>query len=563
MTRHAFGSLSLALLGTLVACGNGTDSESDLGSLRIAVTGLPAEASASLTVTGPDGFSETIGQTITLIDLEAGTYTVDAPDVMLGDDRYTSTVNPASAMVVEGILSNIAVTYLLEAEDGPRITDLTLQGKGDSDQIAQGTTQVTLEATGEGLANATIARLGTIGGTIDANNDASIIATFEIPMDQPVGRLDLEVVADAGVATFGSAVAVTAVTAGGEGDDATGFGTPDRPLRSLTQALIQAPDGANVVLLAGTFDEANGEVWPIDLTDREVLGSGSASTVLMGSGSDSAAHLEGNSALRDLQITNFTNGLRIFGGNAVIEGVESWNNTADGLNASAGTNTPVESVEIRDSTFRDNGLNGIEAVSTPDTPAVYRLENVTATDNGQRGIYLVQAVQMEAMDVTVEGNDFQGVALIQDSSLTATRLTIRDNDLEGLEGSGNTTVDLVDGLIRGNQEPGVQFSGDAFTMRDTTVLNNIGGGVRFSGSPVVDLGTAASPGNNRIGLDNAGISIADHLIDDRSNNSTPAISAVGVDLGATPAHTGLITGPDADSPYWMIDGTGNQIDFGL
>lgn len=548
--------LSTALILLALGACSGAD---DLGSLRVSVSGLPADTLAELTVTGPDGYSERVDATVTLTDLELGTYSVEAVELTVGAELYTSTVAPSSVDVTGGALATIGVTFAADAT-GPRIASVTVQDTAGSSQVRQGGPSFTLEITGEELGNATIARLDDFGGTIDANNASSVIATFDLPADLPTGALDLEVVADAGTATFGSAVTITAATASGEGDDLTGLGTPDSPVRTLAKALAMAPANGDVVLLPGTYHASTGEQWPQEIEDHRVLGSGAESTIVLGSGSDIALRLSGNATVADLQITNFTTGIRILNGNAVIDGVEVFGNVADGVNQSAsGT---IQTVTVTSSSFHDNGVNGFEAISPPDTPVIYDLSDVTISDNGQRGLYLVQSAQVTLTNAVIEGNEFHGIELVQDSQLTGSDITVRNNDIEGIYGSGNTILDLDDIEVRGNQSYGIEFSGAALTLRNSDVLNNVDGGVRLSSDPVVDLGTAADPGNNTIGVDGAGISLGDYLRDDRTSNSTPTVQAVGVDLGANPAPTGTVTGPDGDPPFWSIDDPGNQIFFG-
>jgi hypothetical protein len=68
-----------------------------LGSLSLEVSGLPSGNSATLTITGPNGFSQNrtllTGTGQTLSDVPTGTYTVTAPSVVVG----TVTYNPSPA----------------------------------------------------------------------------------------------------------------------------------------------------------------------------------------------------------------------------------------------------------------------------------------------------------------------------------------------------------------------------------------------------------------------------------------------------------------------------------
>ncbi|MEM6928419.1 MAG: right-handed parallel beta-helix repeat-containing protein, partial [Myxococcota bacterium] len=549
----------------LGACGGGGEVRPDdeLGALTVTVSGLPVEATPIVTVAGPSGFSDVLVGTATLTDLDAGTYVVEAPPVTVGEDVYTSVVNPLSIAVDPGMLSTVLVAYATDGPPAPQITSVRIDGFGDSLQVRQGWGIFSLEITGTDLGGATIAGLGDLTYEIDANNATSAVVRFDAGDEVAPGPLDLELVVDAGTARLDEAIVVTETTVGGDGDDDTGRGTPDSPLRSIAAADAVAPAGADIVLLPGTYSEASGETWPLNVEQRRLIGSGAETTIVQGpGGGDNGLQLQGPASVVDLQITGFVAGVRALSGDIELEGLEVWGNTSDGFNASASTSTPVTSVSARDCVFRDNGLHGFEASTPADSPYPYELSNITSTNNGQRGIYLVQSVQMTLAGAVVEDNDFQGILLIQDARLDATDIVVRGNDLEGIEGTSNTTVILERAEVRGQQEYGIVFAGASLRIRDSEIRNNVGGGIRIAGEPVVDLGTVADPGMNSIGIDAAGISLGDYLFDDRSANRTPAISAVGVDVGSTPAASGLVTGVANDSPHWSISRVGNQIDFG-
>ena len=83
------------------------------GTLQIDIGGLPAGADADVTVSGPDGFEQTVTGTTTLSDLEPGTYTAIAADVTVDDDVYAATVSGAPATVPADGTATITVTYTL------------------------------------------------------------------------------------------------------------------------------------------------------------------------------------------------------------------------------------------------------------------------------------------------------------------------------------------------------------------------------------------------------------------------------------------------------------------
>ncbi|HEY5940205.1 MAG TPA: hypothetical protein VIT87_05250 [Gemmatimonadales bacterium] len=81
------------------------------GSLRVTVAGLPAGATAAITVSGPDGFSQAVPATRTLPGLTPGTYTVSASNVVSGGTTYTASVSNAAVAVAAGASPSVTVSY--------------------------------------------------------------------------------------------------------------------------------------------------------------------------------------------------------------------------------------------------------------------------------------------------------------------------------------------------------------------------------------------------------------------------------------------------------------------
>ncbi len=80
------------------------------GSLVVTISGLPTGANASVTVTGPNGFSQTLTATQTL-SVDAGSYTVAAAQVTAGPNRYDGTVSGSPATVASAATATALVTY--------------------------------------------------------------------------------------------------------------------------------------------------------------------------------------------------------------------------------------------------------------------------------------------------------------------------------------------------------------------------------------------------------------------------------------------------------------------
>jgi glucose/arabinose dehydrogenase len=81
------------------------------GVLDLTIAGLPPGTNASVTVTGPDGFTRTVTSSTTFQYLEAGSYTISA--AIVGSNLTTHAPSPASqtADVVDGSTSTATVTH--------------------------------------------------------------------------------------------------------------------------------------------------------------------------------------------------------------------------------------------------------------------------------------------------------------------------------------------------------------------------------------------------------------------------------------------------------------------
>ena len=75
---------ALTALYALSACGGSGVLSPMTGTLEVRISGLPTGVAASVTVTGPRGYSQTITATTSLRDLPVGAYTITAADVTVG-----------------------------------------------------------------------------------------------------------------------------------------------------------------------------------------------------------------------------------------------------------------------------------------------------------------------------------------------------------------------------------------------------------------------------------------------------------------------------------------------
>ncbi len=82
------------------------------GGLTVSVTGLPTGTAASVTVTGPGGFSQGLAETAALVGLVPGSYLVTAAPISVGGQNYTPTpASQASAVPASTTPNLVAVQY--------------------------------------------------------------------------------------------------------------------------------------------------------------------------------------------------------------------------------------------------------------------------------------------------------------------------------------------------------------------------------------------------------------------------------------------------------------------
>jgi CARDB len=110
MSRRRWARPWLVPTALLVACGGGSTGPST-GSLALTVSGLPSGAAASITVTGPGGYSHPVTATETISDLPEGSYTVASQTVENGGTFYTPLPASQVASIASGMTSSASVSY--------------------------------------------------------------------------------------------------------------------------------------------------------------------------------------------------------------------------------------------------------------------------------------------------------------------------------------------------------------------------------------------------------------------------------------------------------------------
>lgn len=115
---RAFAVAALAA-ASLAACSSSdnkgpTEPTVTTGTLTVTISGLPAGATPSVTVTGPNAYSQTLSASNTAT-VPAGVYSASAATVTAGSVRYNATVSGSPATVTAGATSTITVTYAVAA----------------------------------------------------------------------------------------------------------------------------------------------------------------------------------------------------------------------------------------------------------------------------------------------------------------------------------------------------------------------------------------------------------------------------------------------------------------
>jgi uncharacterized protein (DUF2141 family) len=82
-----------------------------VGSLDVAISGLPVGADAAVTVTGPGGFDQDLTESTTLTDLTVGNYVVTAANVAADGLTYQGVVTGSPALVIGAATTDVAVAY--------------------------------------------------------------------------------------------------------------------------------------------------------------------------------------------------------------------------------------------------------------------------------------------------------------------------------------------------------------------------------------------------------------------------------------------------------------------
>jgi len=267
------------------------------------------------------------------------------------------------------------------------------------------------------------------------------------------------------------------------GTDANGSGTSEAtPYRTITYALQQASSGTVVQLAPGTYTTDTGEVFPLrvkqGVTLRGDVETQGQRTGIIGGGSYASPTLAGQNVTIRAEKDSEISGISITNPNTRGTGVwiESTNAT------------------VRNNSFINSKREGVFITGTSNP----KIENNLFTRNEGNGISVARQSTGE-----IRNNVFQETGIGISIGDTASPLV-----------EGNRVIQNTDGVV---------VSGTAAPVfRNNTIESNQRNGLVATGNAQPNLGTADSPGQNRIRNNGS--------LDVNNTTRTNTIVAVGNDI---------------------------------
>lgn len=243
------------------------------------------------------------------------------------------------------------------------------------------------------------------------------------------------------------------------GTDSGSAGTTElAPVRTITYALQQADAGTVVQLAPGTYAESTGEVFPLYLPEGVILrgdesSKGQRIIIIGGASYQSRVEANQNVTIRADQ-------------NSEISGVTISNPNIRGTGLWIESTNPT----VRNNTFSNSLREGVLVTGTG-TP---KIEDNIFTKNQGNGISIGRLSKGEIRNNLFQGTGF-GIALSEKASPLIT---------------DNRIIENVDGIVASSEAAPV--------LRNNVIETNKRDGVVAVSLAQPDLGTADTPGNNRI-----------------------------------------------------------------
>lgn len=183
-------SRTVAVQPSTVAFSASVNYVSANGSLNVTINGLPGGTPASVTLTGPNSFSQILTASTLLSGLPAGTYSSTAAAVTSGSNTYAVTPATQLVNVGGGATSNLIVTYALSGGPPPPPPgmNLTIDGMHVQQTVQNYAGNVPLIAGKDGLlrvfGKASQANTATPAVRVRLYNGATLLSTQTITAPQ-------------------------------------------------------------------------------------------------------------------------------------------------------------------------------------------------------------------------------------------------------------------------------------------------------------------------------------------------------------------------------------------
>lgn len=123
MNKFVAGTALSLLTLSIMGCGGGNSDDSEqnpptqqqpqatVGSAKINISGLPSDSSANITVSGPNGYSQTLTSEEELKNLVVGDYTVAVTAVTVNGVTYSASNSEQTITISENQVTTLDVTY--------------------------------------------------------------------------------------------------------------------------------------------------------------------------------------------------------------------------------------------------------------------------------------------------------------------------------------------------------------------------------------------------------------------------------------------------------------------
>jgi hypothetical protein len=462
-------------------------------------------------------------------------------------------------------------------------------------EVRQGDT-VELVIKGTHLDSATAVTVGDLTATILSVAEAEIHATLIVPHGHAVGARALTVVAQLGSATRANAITLTDVVASPTGS-AAGHGTYQSPFALCDAPVAAATGGDTIDLLAGahTCDHV------LELIDASVHGAGSNATQVTAS-----VHLSANTATRALTGVALHGTLTLDAGAYTITdvasdvattgiSVESFGDfalatvTIDGYRYTGKGSALAfddDTVTLRNATITSAAAATSHCISAG--PGTLTIEHTTIEGcavgvDAQGGGIDIQAAGLITIKDSMLIDDAIGIDMVHPQSVTITDTSLRDREDTprpattavrikngtftmtrgditgyevGIDGDGqadNVPRVSLDGATIDTERRGVFVSsssdpGESYVaIRHCTIRGGSEIGVFVGTDVTADLGTAASPGGNKLSV--SGGFALDVAIGDNADN---VVKAVGTTLNGNDYSGQTIDGPVTQGKDYRI-----------